>query len=335
MGKILVIDPGKGWGNFVSKMYCYQYLAKFKKSEIYFLTKRSTQAKNYLDSNIFSPHVVYLEDPKKGIWNIFYNIKQFIKNIININKLNCNVCYVFHPSLRYLFLAKLSFIKDIWGLGFRFQNFFIKKNKKLYHSFFSKSLKDNEALEFTKKITKSRTINFKPLYSNKYKLRDSVGIIIAASGFEKRWPIKNYLEVIHFLKSKNFTKFLIISGKDQSKDEKMIKDKFKNELELIFSSNKKIKDIIPHLKFCKFCVGNDTGFSHLSVNFDIETLVIHGDCPPQDYSNLIYHVDIDKHVTRSSSSIHSIRVEKVLDKLSKFLNRRGGRVVEGARLESV
>ena len=79
----------------------------------------------------------------------------------------------------------------------------------------------------------------------------------------------------------------------------------------------------------------DTGFAHLSVNLDIETIVIHGDCPPQDYSNLIHHVDIDKHVTRSSSSIHSIRVEKVLDKLSKFLNRRGGRVVEGARLESV
>ena len=335
MSKILVIDPGKGWGNFVSKMYCYQYLAKFKNSKIYFLTKRSTQAKNYLSCDSLSQHVIYLEEPKKGILNIFYNMKQFVKNIININKLNCNTCYVFHPSLRYLFLAKLSFIKDIWGLGFKFQNFFIKKNKKLYNSFFSKSLKDNEALEFTKKITKSKTIDFKPLSSSKYKLKDTIGIIIAASGFEKRWPIKNYLDVIFFLKRQNFKKFLIISGKDQLKDEKIIKDKFKNELELIFSSDKEIKDVIPYLKSCKFCVGNDTGFSHLSVNFDIETLIIHGDCPPQDYSSLIHHVDIDKSMTRSSTSIISITVEKVLDELSKFLNRRGGRVVEGARLESV
>ena len=27
MNKILIIDPGKGWGHFVSKMYCYQKLA--------------------------------------------------------------------------------------------------------------------------------------------------------------------------------------------------------------------------------------------------------------------------------------------------------------------
>ena len=81
--------------------------------------------------------------------------------------------------------------------------------------------------------------------------------------------------------------------------------------------------------------GNDTGFAHLSVNLDVETLVIQGDCPPQSYSKLLKHVDIEPDVTRSPTSIHTIKIEKVLDELSKLLNRRGGRVVEGARLESV
>ena len=41
MNKILVIDPGKGWGQFVSKMYCYQKLANHLNSRIIFLTKKS------------------------------------------------------------------------------------------------------------------------------------------------------------------------------------------------------------------------------------------------------------------------------------------------------
>ena len=106
-------------------------------------------------------------------------------------------------------------------------------------------------------------------------------------------------------------------------------------MDIIFTSDKKIGDVIPYLKKCKFCIGNDTGFSHLSVNLDIETLVIQGDCPPQSYSKLLKHVDIEPDVTRSPTSIHTIKTEKVLDELSKLLNRRGGRVVEGARLESV
>ena len=47
MNKILVIDPGKGWGHFVSKMYCYQKLSEYLNAKIVFLTKRSTQAADF------------------------------------------------------------------------------------------------------------------------------------------------------------------------------------------------------------------------------------------------------------------------------------------------
>ena len=336
MGKILIIDPGKGWGHFVSKMYCYQEIAKFFNNKLYFLTKKSTQAKDYLAYSSFCDEVIYLEEPKKGVIHFFHNIKIFLKNIIIVNRLNCEKCFVFHPSLRYLLIAKLSNIKIIWGLGLKFQNFFLNRDKKLYKSFFSQTVKnDKETLEFVKKITNNENVNFKPILSKNKIQKDTVGIIIAASGIEKRWQISNYIEIINFLKKENFKKFLIISGMDQADDERIIKDKFNNELEFIFSSDKKIKDIIPYLKSCKFCVGNDTGFSHLSVNFDIETVIIYGDCPPQNYSNLIYNVDIHESVIRSATSIHSIKFDKVTKEILKLLNRRGGRVVEGARLESV
>ena len=335
MNKILIIDPGKGWGQFVSKMYCYQKLADHLNSKIIFLTKKSTQAEHYLKFTSFCDDVMYIEEPKKGIRNIFSNIKSIIKNIKKINQFQFEKCYVFHPSLRYLFIAYLSNINKIWGLGFKFQNFFLKKNKRFYSSFFSKTKGDDEALEAVKKITNSHIIDFQPLSSVENSLRDTVGIIIAASGYEKRWATSNYLKIIKFLKEKNYKKFLIISGLDQSKDENLIKEKFSENIDIIFTSDKKISDVIPYLKKCKFCIGNDTGFAHLSVNLDIETLVIQGDCPPQSYSKLLKHVDIESDVIRSPTSIHTIKTEKVLSELSKFLNRRGGRVVEGARLESV
>ena len=335
MNKILIIDPGKGWGQFVSKMYCYQKLADHLNSKIIFLTKKSTQAEHYLKFTSFCDDVMYMEEPKKGIRNIFSNIKSIIKNIQKINQFQFEKCYVFHPSLRYLFIAYLSNINKIWGLGFKFQNFFLKKNKRFYSSFFSKTKGDYEALEAVKKITNSHIIDFQPLSSVENSLRDTVGIIIAASGYEKRWATSNYLKIIKFLKEKNYKKFLIISGLDQSKDENLIKEKFSENIDIIFTSDKKISDVIPYLKKCKFCIGNDTGFAHLSVNLDIETLVIQGDCPPQSYSKLLKHVDIESDVIRSPTSIHTIKTEKVLSELSKLLNRRGGRVVEGARLESV
>ena len=335
MNRILIIDPGKGWGQFVSKMYCFQKLAEYQNSKIVFLTKRSTQAEYYLRDTTFCDEVIYLNEPRKGIKNTINNIKSLLENINKINKFNFKACYVFHPSLRYLFIAKFSNIREIWGLGFKFQNFFLEKNKKLYLSLFAKTKGDNEALEFVKKITNASKIDYKPLSSKENSLRDTVGIIIAASGNEKRWSIKNYLKVIKFLKEKNYKKFLIISGLDQSKEEELINENFRDTIDTTFTADKKINDVIPYLKRCKFCIGNDTGFSHLSVNLDIETMVIQGDCPPQTYSKLLKHIDIEPDVTRSSTSIHTIKAEKVLDELSNFLNRRGGRVVEGARLESV
>jgi ADP-heptose:LPS heptosyltransferase len=318
MDKILVIDPGKGWGHFVSKMYCYQKLAKHLNSKIVFLTKKSTQAKHYLENTSFCEGVEYLEEPKKGIKNIIGNLKTSLKNIDTINKYNLKACYVFHPSLRYLIIAKFSNVKNIWGLGFKFQNFLLKKNKKLYSSFFSKAIGDNETLEFIKKYTNSIKINYNPISSLNISLRDTVGIIIAASGYEKRWSINNYLKIIQFLKEKNYKKFLVISGLDQSEEEKLIKDKFANNTEIIFTADKKINHVIPFLKKCIFCVGNDTGFAHLSVNLDIETLVIHGDCIPQNYTPLLKHVDIEPDVIRSSTSINSIKTEKVLNKLTNY-----------------
>ena len=123
MSNILIIDPGKGWGHFVSKMYCYQKLSEKLNSKIIFLTKRSTQAQHYLKLSSFCEEVIYLDEPQKGGKNFLQNIKSFFNNVNNIDKYNFEKCFVFHPSLRYLLIAKFSKAKDIWGLGLKFMYF--------------------------------------------------------------------------------------------------------------------------------------------------------------------------------------------------------------------
>jgi len=320
MNRILLIDPGKGWGNFVSKLYCYKKLSEYLNSKLIILTKRSTQAKSYLKKANFCENIIYLEEPKRGINNFIYNIKCNFRNIKIINDLKCDICFVFHPSIRYLFFARISNIKNIWALGYRFQNFFISKKNSFYSSFISKAIKnDNEALEFVKKITKSNDISFEPLEKVNKKSQDTIGIIIAASGYEKRWAIENYLKIIKFLQKKGFKKFLVVSGIDQSSEEDLIKRNFDKKINIIFSSKKKIYELIPLIKKCKFCIGNDTGFSHLSISFGIDTFVLYGDCPPQNYSNLIHHIDIEQDEIRSDSSIKLISPEKVISKLNLFI----------------
>tara|TARA_Y100000591_G_scaffold91974_1_gene77787 strand:+ start:435 stop:1424 length:990 start_codon:yes stop_codon:yes gene_type:complete len=323
MSKILIIDPGKGWGHFVSKMYCYRKLSETLNKKITFLTKKSTQAEHYLKFASFCENVLYLDEPKKGFINIFNNINSLLNNIKQINKIEFTTCFIFHPSIRYLLMAKFSKAKDIWGLGLKLQNFMLPKNKKLYNNFFSKTIpSDRETLEFIKKITNVSNIKFKPLCSNEFDKKKLVGIIIAASGHEKRWGIRNYIKIIKILINYKFKNFLIISGLDQGDEENLIKkETFEENINMIFTSNKNISEVLINLKKCIFCIGNDTGFSHLSVNLDVKTLIIYGDCPPQNYSNLIHHIDIDDGIKRSSNSIHSISTEKVNIKLLDFLKK--------------
>ena len=67
MNKIWIIDPGKGWGQFVSKMYCYQKLSEHLDSKIIFLAKKSTQDEYYLGYTSLCEKVMYIEEPKKEL----------------------------------------------------------------------------------------------------------------------------------------------------------------------------------------------------------------------------------------------------------------------------
>jgi heptosyltransferase-2 len=326
---LIIIDPGKGWGNFVSKLNAFSELSQRLESKIIIFTKKSTQAESYLKYANFVQKVIYLEDFGRGLKYLKNNFFNFIKDYKKLKKYSKYNCYIFHTSLRYLIYAKLVRFNKIFSLGYRFQNFFLSKNFKLYKNFWSRDYPwDKEASEFVKKITNNQSIKFKPFILKKNKKKNLISICIAASGPSRRWGIKNFIKVIEYFIKKNNKSFLIISGKDQSDDEKNIKNYFKknNKCRFVFSSQKKIAEVIPYLLRSKVYVGNDTGFSHLSVNFGILSFVISGDFAVQKYSRFMVGVESQK--SKKIRNIKNISLRKVINKIERvYFNRRGGRVV--------
>ena len=319
--KVLLIDPGKGWGHFVSKIYSFRELSKQLGKKIIFLTKSSTQAKSYLEQKDFCEKVIYLNDYNRSVKSLSKKISNFLKDVKTIKELKVDSCYVFHPSLRYIMLANFAGIKNIYGLGQKLQQFFLKKNNKLYKSYFSEVVAgDHEAREFVKKLFNLKEIKFEPLFKSDEKKKDYMAIGIASSELSKRWPIDSYIKLIEYLYNKNFKKILVVSGIDQKNDEEKIRNFFSGKsIDFVFTSDKKISEVMTYILKSKLYIGNDTGFAHLFINCSVKSYIIYGSCVPQYYSHLMNHIDQDSNTKRSETSIYSTTIEKVIQSIEKEL----------------
>ena len=310
-----ILAPGKGWGNFVSYISCFKTISRSRNKKIILITKEFSSARAYLEDQEFVEKFHEIPDNKRGF---FKTIKYIIKLYQILSKSRLDEIFIFHSSLTLVIVSYLANIKNIYAPGTKYQNFFLKRKNKLYENFFSKSIDAvEETTGLTKKILKIDNIEFIPLKYNVNIDEKLVGICIACSGSEKQWGKENYIKLINFLIENQYNKFLLLSGKDQSNLENAIISNYSDQIIFIDTSKKSIGEVIPDLKKCKFVIGNDTGFSHLSVAYNKKTYVILGDCPPHTYSNLIINIDKDEEVVRSINSIQSIKIEKVLNHLSK------------------
>jgi len=322
-------------GNFISMIGCFQTIAKKNNQKVIILTKESTSAKMYINNQRFCDEVIYFKENKRGIFNIFYNLKIFFELVFLLRSFNIKNLYILHPSKKYILSALAAKIKNIYAPGYRFQNFFLQKNKKYYKSFFSKALDPLiESQELVKKILNTNLIENGLLRKNINNHKNYIGIGIACSGYEKQWGIENYYKVIEYLILKGFKKFIILSGKDQDNLEDQIiynlKIKFKN-IDIIKTSNQKINFIYEKLKDVFLYIGNDTGIMHLSLALGIKSIVIHGDCPPQYYSKMIYVVDNINNI-RSKTAVKKIFFDQVKIKIDEVLTIERGSTSQSVKL---
>tara|TARA_Y100001960_G_scaffold65483_1_gene68769 strand:+ start:1352 stop:2311 length:960 start_codon:yes stop_codon:yes gene_type:complete len=316
--KIAILAPGKGWGNFVSYISCFKKISEERKKKIVIITKKFSSAKSYLSDQNLVDNFVEIPDDTRGIVKKICSII-YIYN--EIKKLNLNEIFIFHSSALYVLISYFAGVNKIYAPGIKYQNFFLKKDFKFYDNFKSKLIDPvEESKELIKKILKINYVPFKTLKFNEKIDDKKIAVCIACSGYEKQWGSENYIKLIKFLSSKGYTKFLILSGKDQFGIEEEIIKKSDMKLEFIKSSKKTISQVIPELKSCKLFIGNDTGFSHLATAYAKKTFVILGDCPPHTYSDLIIPIDKEDNSTRNSNSIKSISFEKVINIFNKNEN---------------
>ena len=117
-------------------------------------------------------------------------------------------------------------------------------------------------------------------------------------------------------------KFCLLAGQRQSEIETALISAIKKDFDVNIktTSSLTIKDIFNICREAKFYIGNDTGFSHIAVSLKKPALIIHGDCPPYNYSPYINAV-IPTNNIFNSTSIQKISYLQVSQELKKFVKK--------------
>jgi len=297
--------------NILHLSYCHEIAKKFGPVTIITLCKNLDQALED-DPNIKS---VILIRKNKKITDIF-NISIILK------KLSLKKIFIFYPSPRLFFAAKLSGIKEI-----NYYPLFKKKNLHLIDAakkFTCESLNINNCPTETKFIVKNKKIESVKKFFDK----DKYNIIIGAgsSGSDTRWGEKNFISLINKLNENGNYFFYIQCGPEQNEISKNIINNVKKQ-NCMDLSKMNIRETIPFLYLCDLYVGNDSFSHHITSQCNKPSIVILLNTPKAytDYSRNHHRIipdnakieDIDH---SSKYSPNSIGVEKVFNKIIEIKN---------------
>ena len=291
--------------------YCHEIAKKYGPVTIITICKNLHQA---LEDDPNIKEVVLIKKNKKitDIPNISKNLRKLLLNKI----------FIFYPSPRLFFAAKLAGIKEIL-------NYPLFKKKKLHlinaaKEFTCKSLNINFCPTETKFYVSNEKINNAKKYFNE----NHYNIVIGAgsSGPDTRWGEKNFATLINRLNENGNYFFYIQCGPEQNEiSQNIISNiKKKNCMDL---SKMNIREIIPILYLCDMYVGNDSFSHHVTSQCNKPSIVMLLNSPKaySDYSINHHRIIPDNakiedlnHSSRYSSD--SINVEKVFNKIIQIKN---------------
>ena len=297
--------------NLLHLSYCHEIAKKYGPVTIITLCKNLDQA---LEDDPNIKNILLVKKYKK------------ISDILNISKilkkLSLNKIFIFYPSPRLFFAAKLAGIKEI-----NYYPLFKKKNLHLINAaknLTCKSLNINTCPTETKFIIDNKKIeNVKKFFK-----KDEYHIVVGAgsSGPDTRWGEKNFISLINKLNENGKYFFYVQCGPEQNQISKNIIANVskKNCMDL---SCMNIKEIIPILYLCDMYVGNDSFAHHVTSQCNKPSIVLLLNSPKaySDYSTNHHRIipdnvkieDID-HTSRYASTL--ISVEKVFNKIINLKN---------------
>ena len=262
--KILIIQTKMGIGDMIIYLpYIHAISKKYKKS-VSVLVKDSSKAKELLADDNHIDEIIALKKEMDGIGGIF-------KLSNELKKRNFDKIIIFNSSLRYNLVAKLSGIKSVY----QYPLFRSKDNIMLSAKIFTEDITNKVISTEPNLIIKKRDNNLDKNF--RY-----ICLGISSSGPTKRWDINNYIKLAEKINKKIKCKFYIAGGKN---DIDLI-NKFKNSSvgkDSLSFEKMNIKETLQHISDCDLYIGNDTGWSHISVALSVKALTIFCDSPVAAY----------------------------------------------------
>ena len=266
MKKILIIQTRVGMGDMCVFLPCIHEIAQFSNnSRVDVLTKKRTCSKAFLKDDKYIEEVIYLPE-ETG-----FKLNLGILSLLKAKKYD--ECYILHYGIRYYLLALISGVKKIKFYGL------FKKNESIVQKSRLMVLKwgGKKELDFVPKIHLNKKVN----------KQNQITIGIGGSGTDKKWEIKNYINLLNMILAKNSIENIIIAGgKNELEDSEKILFSFQEnkKIKMYNLCEKTIDDSIHIISKSKVYIGNDTGFMHLSASLDVISFGIFGATPP-DYSS--------------------------------------------------
>ena len=298
----------KGLGtNIMHLSYCHQIAKVFGPVEIITL---SHNFKDVVENDPLIKNVICIEKYQKKMTDI-YSLSKVLK------KHNFDNIFIFYPSLRFYFAAKIAKIKNIFIYPFlKKKNLHLVKTAK---KFVEKNLNIENC------PTETRLF----IDSNKKKLaiqslaKNKKNIIIGAgsSGPTTKWGTKNYINLIKKLLEKTKCYFLILTGPNEKVIAEEIINTIGNE-NAISLAEKNIKEIIPIIANSDMYIGNDSFGQHVACQREKPSFVLLFDTPSaySEYSKNQYQIipegaSINNITHDSAFDPNKIKVETVLNKI--------------------
>ena len=264
--KVLIIQAKKGVGDMIIYLPYIHAISKKYKRSVSVLVKDSSRAKDLLAEDNHINEIINLEKNMDGIKGIF-------KLSNEIKKRNFDKIFIFNSSLRYNLVARLAGIKSIY----QYPLFRGKDNIVLSAKIFTEDVTNEVVSTEPNLIIKKTDNNLDRSFKN-------ICLGISASGPTKRWDINNYIKLAEKINKKIKCKFYIAGGKN---DIDLI-NKFKNSSagkDSLSFEKMNIKETLQHISDCDLYIGNDTGWSHISVALSVKALAIFCDSPVAAYGS--------------------------------------------------
>jgi heptosyltransferase-2 len=314
MSKALVIIKSMGIGDLCILISNIHAISKKIAKPVTVLAQKNTRANEILKYDPHVKEVIELDEKE---------IKSFFGIIKKIKSKKFDQSYIYSDSVRFYLISKLSGIKE----NFHYK-FFSKRGKNFFKT----------AKKFTEKILKTEINSQSKIYFSKNDIEqakkkfniseETKNIIcgISASGPTKRWDIKNYIKLFENLNLKFKCKFFLAGG---ANDENLIREIMNSSVgkNCVSFSKMTILETIPIIGACKYYIGNDTGWGHISSGLNLKSLFLFMDSPPAAYGLYSKNISIvvPDHETIESCSHNTrgknrISFDLVMDKTLKLMD---------------